>query len=514
MDFAFMAGASAPAPTPELERDKNAEEEAARLAQEEADDAFYAAQEAAVDAQLSQLQSTAAEPQVAALIRYLGALKNHFGARKSGAEANAAATAEVAAAQEGMQKAKDDIVSEAMKSTGQHFYNLKVVPEADDPTIFMYGMPLEAFIRVGFEGHMWRIGEDDSVRPIAVGKRCEMHVFCGDDSDDEDAYQFIPSFVVEQAVEKREVYDVQASDRAALVALADHFPQLKSSPHWCAEGVPLGVWGNVKLSSEGRVEQLLLGDLGLSGSVPCDVLRQLTRLKTLELFTHGNSFTELPILIRGTDGYLSAYSSVADIPGAAEYSYVLTAKTSFLDEELGVDVDLCLREGWPGFAGPGMLRIKGGDDGERPLRAGTEIEYTAQHWSSWKTFRTIKEANGFVAAKASAPPPAANAPPAPPASAAGGGATVTMGVCCVPLCEGEYDVVFTGPRLGMGLLAADLPHELPVVSAAPADQPLPNVNHKIVAVNGYQLAGSPDTYSKAVEIISTAGRPVTITFRV
>ncbi len=65
----------------------------------------------------------------------------------------------------------------------------------------------------------------------------------------------------------------------------------------------------------------------------------------------------------------------------------------------------------------------------------------------------------------------------------------------------------------MGLCEAEDPKELPEVSVAPSDKPLPRVGHSVVSVNGYLLAGSADTYLTAIELISTSGRPVTIGFR-
>jgi len=74
-------------------------------------------------------------------------------------------------------------------------------------------------------------------------------------------------------------------------------------------------------------------------------------------------------------------------------------------------------------------------------------------------------------------------------------------------------VVFEGKQLGMDLLGAEDPRDFPSVSSPPAGKDLPKQGHLVVSVNGHHLQGSPDTYAKAVEIITSAGRPVVIGFQ-
>jgi hypothetical protein len=82
-----------------------------------------------------------------------------------------------------------------------------------------------------------------------------------------------------------------------------------------------------------------------------------------------------------------------------------------------------------------------------------------------------------------------------------------------PAADGSYEVVFEGERLGMGLQSPEIPTDFPSVSSQPAGKDLPKEGHLIVSVNGYNLQGASDTYAKAVELITTAGRPVIIGFR-
>jgi hypothetical protein len=46
------------------------------------------------------------------------------------------------------------------------------------------------------------------------------------------------------------------------------------------------------------------------------------------------------------------------------------------------------------------------------------------------------------------------------------------------------------------------PKQLPVVTLAPVNYPLPRVGHLVCTVNGFSLEHSPDPYSKAVQLIS------------
>ena len=95
-----------------------------------------------------------------------------------------------------------------------------------------------------------------------------------------------------------------------------------------------------------------------------------------------------------------------------------------------------------------------------------------------------------------------------PGAAASAGA-----VSGAELSVGVYEVEFVRDKLGLGLQAADDPRELPTVSSPPAGKQLPEAGHQMVSINGYMLAGSPDTYEKAIEIITTSGRPIQIGFR-
>lgn len=96
------------------------------------------------------------------------------------------------------------------------------------------------------------------------------------------------------------------------------------------------------------------------------------------------------------------------------------------------------------------------------------------------------------------------------------GRPVTLGFLPAPPTPGlggVYDVEFTTAKLGLGLRADDDPRELPIVSSAPEGRALPKEGHLLVAINGYQLAGQSDTYAKSIEIITTASRPITMSFR-
>ena len=76
----------------------------------------------------------------------------------------------------------------------------------------------------------------------------------------------------------------------------------------------------------------------------------------------------------------------------------------------------------------------------------------------------------------------------------------------------QYEVVFSDERLGISLL--DNGHELPSVDEnirQPAD-PLPYEGDFLVKVNGASLVGAIEPYERAIELITTKGRPATLTF--
>ena len=83
--------------------------------------------------------------------------------------------------------------------------------------------------------------------------------------------------------------------------------------------------------------------------------------------------------------------------------------------------------------------------------------------------------------------------------------------------KGQFDVTFSGARLGVALAANANPTELPHMSADPSDgsdaKGVVKSGDLVHSVNGTLLEGSPDTYAKAIEVIQAAGRPLTIRFQ-
>jgi hypothetical protein len=77
----------------------------------------------------------------------------------------------------------------------------------------------------------------------------------------------------------------------------------------------------------------------------------------------------------------------------------------------------------------------------------------------------------------------------------------------------EYEVVFSGDRLGISIDGGATPDDFPVVTSIDEGRELPVVGHLIVSVNGVELAGALDTYDRAVQLIQEGGRPVTIGFK-
>jgi len=71
--------------------------------------------------------------------------------------------------------------------------------------------------------------------------------------------------------------------------------------------------------------------------------------------------------------------------------------------------------------------------------------------------------------------------------------------------EQHYEVVFVNAKLGMGLQAGEQQGDLPVVTTSPPGMALPAVGDRIESVNGQKLVGSPDPYSRAVELIASSG---------
>jgi hypothetical protein len=82
-----------------------------------------------------------------------------------------------------------------------------------------------------------------------------------------------------------------------------------------------------------------------------------------------------------------------------------------------------------------------------------------------------------------------------------------------PRADGTYDVVFTHPSLGLDLLADEANVlALPVVSSVPPGSRHPTAGHALVSINGLLLHGAHDPYAKAIDLITSAGRPITIGF--
>ncbi len=75
-------------------------------------------------------------------------------------------------------------------------------------------------------------------------------------------------------------------------------------------------------------------------------------------------------------------------------------------------------------------------------------------------------------------------------------------------------MVFPNETLGLGLQCGEAADDLPVVSSAPPGLQRPGVGDVVESVNNVPLlgAGGGDAYSRAVELISTQGRPITIGF--
>jgi len=57
----------------------------------------------------------------------------------------------------------------------------------------------------------------------------------------------------------------------------------------------------------------------------------------------------------------------------------------------------------------------------------------------------------------------------------------------------------------MALEAGEQQGDLPVVTTSPRGMALPAVGDRIESVNGQKLVGSPDPYSRAVELIASSG---------
>lgn len=85
--------------------------------------------------------------------------------------------------------------------------------------------------------------------------------------------------------------------------------------------------------------------------------------------------------------------------------------------------------------------------------------------------------------------------------------------------ESEYDtpltrfeVTFDTQTLGIGLSAVDDLTELPTISHAPQGMKQPGIGDALESINGVSLAGEEDTYERAVRLITSYGRPITLQF--
>ena len=77
----------------------------------------------------------------------------------------------------------------------------------------------------------------------------------------------------------------------------------------------------------------------------------------------------------------------------------------------------------------------------------------------------------------------------------------------------RYTVRFDKPTLGLGLQCGEALVDLPVVSSTPAGMDRPALGDVVESVNGIALLDERrDPYAKAIELITTLGRPITIGF--
>ena len=74
-----------------------------------------------------------------------------------------------------------------------------------------------------------------------------------------------------------------------------------------------------------------------------------------------------------------------------------------------------------------------------------------------------------------------------------------------------YDVVFTEDRLGLTIIP-DPNLGLPVVTAVAFKRAWPRVGDRIAHVCGFQLSGRPNAQQRAIQLISSAPRPVVVGF--
>lgn len=89
-------------------------------------------------------------------------------------------------------------------------------------------------------------------------------------------------------------------DRAALVAIyeATGGDNWKDKDFWKASDEPVSEWYGVETNEDGRVTELLLGDNGLSGTVP-DEIGELADLSELDLSGNPDLTGELPLGLMG-----------------------------------------------------------------------------------------------------------------------------------------------------------------------------------------------------------------------
>lgn len=92
--------------------------------------------------------------------------------------------------------------------------------------------------------------------------------------------------------------------------------------------------------------------------------------------------------------------------------------------------------------------------------------------------------------------------------------TVAAARAATAAAKGEaFTEIFTARTIGLVVESSTNGRRLPVLTASPDGKPHIPPGHRLVSVNGIDLAGSENTYAKALEIMTSAPRPVALGFR-